>query len=1031
MTDFRMRWLHISDFHIKSAESYDRDRVLSALTKSLPALIARTGAIDFIVASGDIAHSGKAAEYVRATKFFDEIVSALSLSRSELFVIPGNHDVDRTFNSTFSRTLSSPTSADDYFTSGNDLTHLTVKMAAYVAWYNEYFDGIRLINTRSTVQGTHSVSIDSKDVIITLLNSALFSADDHDHGKLIIGRTCLEEAYGSEASKSFRVTVVHHPLSWLSTVEGANIRSLVNDNSDIILSGHLHETDVAQTMGVNGSALYLAAGASYQGSDWPNTATICSLNEGSVEVMPIQFVDRPRPTWTVDPSVFPEEQTFRKSFVVPGLSGKADQGAENSDSAAVPQIISQAVANAFDEWQSDLFLTADGEPIYVEPRIMDQPQNAVNDENQKPEPISIDSIVNADNSFLIESRGEYGGSNLAKRVFYELLKANKRAVLVEARNIPTYKAKIIQEFIGRSSESASSKTFVIDNFDLERDGRMLRELSQSGISSRVVLICTNRDLSGVTLLDLSDRPFKPSRIYLWPMPRSGVRTATSLVFATDDPVFVSATVDKVYHDLLALCIPLSPPSCIMYLRVLAKESDFTPLNRVHIQNRFISEALSRSSDIYRGNFNSKNKIDITAAFAFSLFIDRISIFDKQRWFSFAEKHKRDTLKEFDTSDLLDELQSAGIIGRHGSNLFFKLSFFYNFFLGRYLASNRHELANFLAAEKYLESPSVIDVVSGLEADNVLILEKLCEELEDKLQQFAVKYVKAEFDPLLKAIWPDNDKEEEQLWNPVHAALGEGPQSIEVIDTVKTSVLAEARTADQQVVFRKFTDLEHALFIISTSLADALRNSDEVPAALKLKALDLVLRAELVAFQVGTIFADKLATQKHVRWGAVSFTDFNSVEKDTGTTGLSLIVDVIVELSLSVVSKISSEIGTYKLANVFRATAAGQNQTDFLTIALFACILEAKGPEWAKTLDKMIVSTKRDAFYLTSMLHLLMHSISMGLEKGRDMEEAKRLVALIHSKRANNKAAPGEKLIAAHLRTLEKRGEFDFEKEEND
>jgi hypothetical protein len=462
----------------------------------------------------------------------------------------------------------------------------------------------------------------------------------------------------------------------------------------------------------------------------------------------------------------------------------------------------------------------------------------------------------------------------------------------------------------------------------------------------------------------------------------------------------------------------------MYLRVLIKESDFTPLNRVHIHNRFISESLTRSSDIYSGSLNSKNKIDIVAAFCFNLFSSRSSLFDQQKWFSFAKEHKLATLKEFDEAELLDELKDAGIFGGVGNRLFFRYSFFFSFFLGRYLASNRTALIVFLEDDSYIELPSVIDVISGLEADSSLILEKLCGDLENWLAAFADKYVKPDFDPLLGAVWPDRNDEEEKLWKPVFSAIEQGPRSVDEIDVLKSSAVAEARTADQKVIFEKFSEVEHNLFFISTVLADALRNSDDAPAELKLRSLDLILRSELVAFQVGTLFADKLASRKQFRFGAVTFTDFNSLVTDGDPVSMQAITNVVVELSFSVSCKIADEIGTYKLGNVFRTASKNSGKINFIHFLLFSCILEAKSKNWFKTLESIILIAERDAFYLSGMLHLLMRNLEVGIDKGRDREETKRLVAVIHSKRGNKKMAPGEKLVSATLKLLEEKHAFD-------
>lgn len=58
-------WLHVSDFHIRSGDPYDRDVVLRALTKSVKDFRDPGRRPHLIFATGDIAYSGKAAEYER------------------------------------------------------------------------------------------------------------------------------------------------------------------------------------------------------------------------------------------------------------------------------------------------------------------------------------------------------------------------------------------------------------------------------------------------------------------------------------------------------------------------------------------------------------------------------------------------------------------------------------------------------------------------------------------------------------------------------------------------------------------------------------------------------------------------------------------------------------------------------------------------------------------------------------------------------------------------------------------------------
>ena len=90
-----LTWLHISDFHFRAGDPYDRDVVLRALVESVKRFRANSHAPDLVFATGDIAYSGKADEYKLATQFFDDLLDATGLDRRHLFLVPGNHDVDR------------------------------------------------------------------------------------------------------------------------------------------------------------------------------------------------------------------------------------------------------------------------------------------------------------------------------------------------------------------------------------------------------------------------------------------------------------------------------------------------------------------------------------------------------------------------------------------------------------------------------------------------------------------------------------------------------------------------------------------------------------------------------------------------------------------------------------------------------------------------------------------------------------------------------------------------------------------------
>ena len=310
-----LRWLHISDFHFRGGDPYDRDVVLRAMVCAVRTYREQGRQPDLIFATGDIAQSGKATEYAPASAFFDAILAAAGLERRQLFVVPGNHDVDRDQGVGLARTLGSE-EADRYFAPARPKPHLTQKMGAFRAWYDDYFRGIRTMPADSTCGPVERIDVRGCGVAVLPVNSALFCIDGHDHAQLIVGRRCLDDAIAALGAQdaALRVALIHHPLDWLSDIERSNIKTRLAGEVDVILRGHLHENEVEGVQSVAGRVVHLAAGASYQTRQWPNRALYCTVDGAELRVFPIRYEDSPTEVWTVDPSLFPNAPDYEGRF---------------------------------------------------------------------------------------------------------------------------------------------------------------------------------------------------------------------------------------------------------------------------------------------------------------------------------------------------------------------------------------------------------------------------------------------------------------------------------------------------------------------------------------------------------------------------------------------------------------------------------------------------------------------------------------------------------------------------------------------
>lgn len=1000
---------------------------MSSFVNSIGAITTRYYKPDLIFLTGDIAYSGKAEEYEAATAILDKILEVTGLDRTLLFLVPGNHDVDRNGGVGLVRTLTSVDEADIYFTPSQDKLHTEKRMKSFISWYDKYFEGIRSFAANESFK-IESVSVRGRKVCISLFNSGIFCSGDDDQGKLFVGRRSVELASKQirESKPDLAIALMHHPISWLSEIEAIHVKALIRDGFDCLLTGHLHSNEVENIAGSSGSILHFCAGATYQTRKWPNTAILCSYNADVFTVTPIHFTDSPRPVWTLDTSLFSDSPTYQGSYSISRaeklafvtdttrteLSGGVALGSAPSEGA----LEIEAIRAQIDE---RLFANPAGGSIYVEPRLVERSQVAALESSDNAI-VTLADIAKSKESFFIESRPEFGASTLCRLLQLAIVENFGKAIVRSSRDLPNYRKKLEAE-LGISVANTEAKyTLILDDFDLERDERLLSELKASGWFPRIIMISVNRRINENVLLEPSTMPFSPKVLYHWAMGRQEIRTFASLILDANDAISEARAVDKVYSDLLALRIPLTPSNVIMYLRVLQREGDFEPLSRVDILSRYLAESLRKPSDLANDSFNFKNKMDVLSSFSFYLHSNKMSDFDERVWLNFCENYQKRTLSEFDAKSFMGELVESRVWGIYGGLLFFRYSFYYTFFLGRYLWPRPSDIREFFRSEDYLLNHSVIDVITGLSSENSEILNIITEILERYLEEFSVKYVRPEFDPLVDATWPNSIDEDEQLWAPVQKAIESGPAETGVIDQLKTSLLKESRTDDQRVTFVQFNELEHAIYRSATILMDALKNSDDVDGQAKIRAWVALLKTDLTALQVGTIFAEQLAKRKRFSWGGLGFTNFDKAVALDEKRHHQNIVQVVTELVDAIAVKVSHECASIKLASVFRAAADDESFGGFLSVLNFCCIATARGRGWAQTSAVIIERTDKNAYYLRVMLDHLLRLLRYELMSGRDREALKRLIALIQAKRVHSKQSPGAKAVTKMVDHLTKR-----------
>lgn len=308
-----VRVLHLSDFHFRDKTHWDASTVLGRLAADIAGLV-RDGLVpDLVVLTGDIAHGGKAEEYALARAWIrDELLPAAGVGVERLVIAPGNHDVDRTLISKGSQHLAEGIRAsrdEQHITEvmrGEDGRLLLRRLDAFVAFMNElHVAGTPL--ARPWYRVTHEIR--GMRVHCAVLASAWLSAEDDDHGKLLLGLWQCNEVLREAERADVVITALHHPWSYMVEWDLASCQAEIKHSAGLVLRGHLHDAryDYQQSPR-HGGVLELAAGACYETSQYPNSYHVIEIRpdmpaERRARIYP-RFWDHTRREWQADLNVF-------------------------------------------------------------------------------------------------------------------------------------------------------------------------------------------------------------------------------------------------------------------------------------------------------------------------------------------------------------------------------------------------------------------------------------------------------------------------------------------------------------------------------------------------------------------------------------------------------------------------------------------------------------------------------------------------------------------------------------------------------
>lgn len=283
----RFSWIHLSDIHIGHGDAThiaDQKLVLSAICSDIERML--TSGVpqpDAIFVTGDIAFSGACRtsdEYTRAAQWLTVIAKTARLGLDAVFVVPGNHDVQRSADKPVAAAAllrqlrAGGVSIDAALTDPDAHARLKARQANYLAFAESFAPASRTDAevTSAQLYWRHNLKAHGGlRIRIVGLNTALLAADeaifDSDQKRLWLGTIQLSAAFTEPAVAPDEVVIVlsHHPLRERWLADENEVAGWIRKHAHLHLSGHVHEADSERTRGGGGTDFVSIVGGAAHG----------------------------------------------------------------------------------------------------------------------------------------------------------------------------------------------------------------------------------------------------------------------------------------------------------------------------------------------------------------------------------------------------------------------------------------------------------------------------------------------------------------------------------------------------------------------------------------------------------------------------------------------------------------------------------------------------------------------------------------------------------------------------------------------
>lgn len=714
--------LHISDLHFTAtARGTMRDASTAAVSAilRLAAKLKSEGTVQqklCVFITGDLVHSGSDKDdslhndfAAVQEEFLAPLLQTLGIGPERVFIVPGNHELDRT-----------AVPSDQRF----HLANLKEKRCCEADVHDDlrkklsnYFKFIEQHGYRSVDTTNPRLAIFELDgQAIACLNGLAGSYSGNgstDKGELFV----LPSEFGGALSQipQFSAVLLHHPLSWFSDSCEADLKEFFASKRVRLFTGHIHDQGLHWLETVRGEFVLAQAGVSAENGE---------RNEISLAWLP------PSPALAIRHYIF-DRRSAEIAITPPGETRVAPQSAlgffQKSEAFFDRRTIDKARAAAAEDCKNELQLSFSRKiETYVQPDIILYAEDEFSGRR-----VSNDALYKEDNHRVISGDELSGKTSF---LVYSALKANmeplgskeKINVLVDFRNLAagrSLKDVLIKKLVSYELNRTQSEYVIdqglidvwIDNFDANDAATAASTLSF--FEEHKNLRWTLTPKGGVQFTP-SNTPtgFPKKGVAYFGLGEVTLPTVLKLIKgyeagkAIEDP---RSVVDQVFRSINNLRAPRTMFYVDSLVDMFLNDASVEPLNRYLLIENLLSDRIRQAHKrTLPGLPIDMEMIDtFIGQIAFHMLSEKRQYLSKQSYYSIAAEfleRKGLQRKRFDPDKILQVLKDSFVLREHDGEFCFIMLSVEDYYLAKHMGHDASFRSFIMSAHGLLQFPAVAE-----------------------------------------------------------------------------------------------------------------------------------------------------------------------------------------------------------------------------------------------------------------------------------------------------------------------------------